>query len=514
MKEPGCLPPPRNVSDQVEVAKLAALVRRHFGDVGPLPQCADLGVFTHHGSTPSGIRLAVEHAMKDSLIKFVICTSTLAQGVNLPLRYLLVTGVYQGRERIKVRDFQNLIGRTGRSGMHTEGSVIFADPELFDQRNKTDYGQWRWGEVQELLDPSKSEECASHLLTIFSPVYNDDASDSEDFSPKRFLKTYLKDDGGLDAVVASWSQKLRNRGFSAGTLAAQLRARAKIVDALESFLMAASSEELVSLDTAAAAELARGTLAYHLAKPEHQTELEALFQTIAGHVQEKIPSSTVRRSYAKSMFGVRDSVAIHVWVTEETERLAGLKTDRELLMALWPILLTGITNSTFDKFSKPELLPDLGCRWIEEETPAELLAFLKAAGVRIGHGKRPLHPNFDHIVDLCENAFAYEGVLVMAAIIESLRMNGLEDAPLMERLLHLQKRLKYGLKTASAIALHELGFADRVVASDIAALLPRETSNKAQIRRMLDSNQAEVRATLAEFPSYYTFAWETVVSGS
>ena len=58
---------------------------------------------------PHGIRLAIEHAMRENLIRFVVCTSTLAQGVNLPIRYLIVTSIYQAGEPIKVRDFHNLL---------------------------------------------------------------------------------------------------------------------------------------------------------------------------------------------------------------------------------------------------------------------------------------------------------------------------------------------------------------------------------------------------------------------
>jgi POLQ-like helicase len=112
--------------------------------------------------------LAIEFAMKESLIHFVICTSTLAQGVNLPIRYLIVTGVYQGGDRILVRDFHNLIGRAGRAGMHTEGSVIFADTKVFDKkRDRRD--RWRWRTAKELLDPSNSEPSASSISAIFEP---------------------------------------------------------------------------------------------------------------------------------------------------------------------------------------------------------------------------------------------------------------------------------------------------------------------------------------------------------
>jgi replicative superfamily II helicase len=106
--------------------------------------------------------------MKLSLVNFVVCTSTLAQGVNLPIRYLIVTGVYQGGERILVRDFHNLIGRAGRAGMHTEGSIIFADTKVFDKRRRV-RDRWRWQTAKELLDPSNSEPSSSSILSIFRP---------------------------------------------------------------------------------------------------------------------------------------------------------------------------------------------------------------------------------------------------------------------------------------------------------------------------------------------------------
>ncbi|MHB1371287.1 MAG: helicase-related protein, partial [Pseudomonadaceae bacterium] len=112
--------------------RLTHLHVENLGADAPASQSAVHGIFPHHGNTPHGIRLAVEHAMRDDLVRFVVCTSTLAQGVNLPIRYLIVTSVYQGMERIKVRDFHNLIGRAGRAGMHTEGSILFADPVVYD----------------------------------------------------------------------------------------------------------------------------------------------------------------------------------------------------------------------------------------------------------------------------------------------------------------------------------------------------------------------------------------------
>lgn len=51
---------------------------------------------------------------------------------KFPIKYLLITSIHIGQELIKTRNFQNLIGRTARSGIYTEGSIIITDPKIYD----------------------------------------------------------------------------------------------------------------------------------------------------------------------------------------------------------------------------------------------------------------------------------------------------------------------------------------------------------------------------------------------
>ena len=157
---------PLAVSDAAEVRKIHHLSEAHFGAEASASQAASLGIFAHHADTPRGLRLSIEHAMKAGLARFVICTSTLAQGVNFPLKYLIVTSTRQGGEKIMVRDFHNLMGRAGRAGMHTEGSIIFSTPAVYDQRHAYAH-RWRWNEAKDLLDASKAEPSGSSILAIF-----------------------------------------------------------------------------------------------------------------------------------------------------------------------------------------------------------------------------------------------------------------------------------------------------------------------------------------------------------
>ncbi|WP_305802950.1 DEAD/DEAH box helicase, partial [Thiolapillus sp.] len=183
---------PSDFSDAQEIERLTHLHVENLGDDAPASQSAAHGIFSHHGNTPHGIRLAVEHAMRDNLVRFVVCTSTLAQGVNLPIRYLIVPSVYQGRKRIKVRDFHNLIGRAGRAGIHTEGSILFANPAIFDERMSRN-NKWRWDQVKELLEPRNSESCISNLLSVFDPIKSNDEKDIIPMKALGFAKAYIDD---------------------------------------------------------------------------------------------------------------------------------------------------------------------------------------------------------------------------------------------------------------------------------------------------------------------------------
>ena len=157
-------------SNAEELTALSKLCAENLGAKSIAAQSARMGVLAHHNNMPNGIRIAVEHAMRENKICFLVCTPTLAQGVNLPIRYLIITSLYIGKDLIKVRDFHNLIGRAGRAGKHIEGSVLFAEPNIYDQ--KTSKENWRWNNAQKLLEARNSKKCDSSLLEIFEPIRN------------------------------------------------------------------------------------------------------------------------------------------------------------------------------------------------------------------------------------------------------------------------------------------------------------------------------------------------------
>lgn len=66
---------------------------------------------------------------------------------------------------MSVRNFQNLIGRTGRSGVYTEGDVIVTESKLYDERI-SGRGYYKWKDTRGLFDEATVEKCGSSILNI------------------------------------------------------------------------------------------------------------------------------------------------------------------------------------------------------------------------------------------------------------------------------------------------------------------------------------------------------------
>ena len=85
------------------------------------------GVAFHHGRIPVAIREEIEAVFKDpeSGVNYLVCTSTLLEGVNLPARNLFVlTDKHGNGHEISKLDFENLAGRAGRLAQDYKGNVF------------------------------------------------------------------------------------------------------------------------------------------------------------------------------------------------------------------------------------------------------------------------------------------------------------------------------------------------------------------------------------------------------
>jgi replicative superfamily II helicase len=82
------------------------------------------GVAFHHGGLTTHDRNLVEHGFKTGVIGVICCTTTLAAGVNLPVRRVILASLFTGMEPLDVRLYRQICGRAGRVGFHDQGEAF------------------------------------------------------------------------------------------------------------------------------------------------------------------------------------------------------------------------------------------------------------------------------------------------------------------------------------------------------------------------------------------------------
>lgn len=118
------------------------------------------GVAAHHAGLLPAFKEVVEDLFRRKLLKVVFATETLALGINMPARTVVLERLekFNGEARVPITpgEYTQLTGRAGRRGIDVEGHAVI---------------QWRDG-----LDPQAVASLASRrtypLNSSFKPTYN------------------------------------------------------------------------------------------------------------------------------------------------------------------------------------------------------------------------------------------------------------------------------------------------------------------------------------------------------
>ncbi|XP_015273407.1 PREDICTED: helicase POLQ-like isoform X2 [Gekko japonicus] len=116
-----------------------------------LKRTIPFGVAYHHSGLTNDERKQIEEAYSSGILCLLTCTSTLAAGVNLPARRVILRAPYVATEFMKKTQYKQMIGRAGRAGIDSAGESILIAQEKDKQL------------VRNLVH-SPLESCHSNLL--------------------------------------------------------------------------------------------------------------------------------------------------------------------------------------------------------------------------------------------------------------------------------------------------------------------------------------------------------------
>ena len=158
------------LTSTAERSEIARILSRHVAGLteadlralgyDPFPEALARGIAAHHAGMLPAFKECVEEAFVRGLIKVVFATETLALGINMPARSVVLEKLvkYNGETHADVTpgEYTQLTGRAGRRGIDVEGHAVVL---------------WQPG-----LDPRAVAGLASRrtypLKSSFAPTYN------------------------------------------------------------------------------------------------------------------------------------------------------------------------------------------------------------------------------------------------------------------------------------------------------------------------------------------------------
>lgn len=117
------------IQDAEWLAKVTEYFAFQLGVDYRLTKCVNDGLAYHHGQMPQDLRELIETSIAKRTIQLVICTKTLSEGINMPIKTAVLANITNTTDgtyskSLELRDLKNIVGRVGRAGKESYGLVI------------------------------------------------------------------------------------------------------------------------------------------------------------------------------------------------------------------------------------------------------------------------------------------------------------------------------------------------------------------------------------------------------
>ena len=149
------------LEDEAPIARALEVGKEWLGEDHPAVASLKVGVAIHHGRLPSPFLRELETLLSEGVLKVIVASPTLSQGLNLNAAVMLVPYLVRRGEKIKGEEFANVAGRAGRAFVDVEGLIVHV---MFDKI------KWREREWRELVASAKARTLKSGLIQIVAEI--------------------------------------------------------------------------------------------------------------------------------------------------------------------------------------------------------------------------------------------------------------------------------------------------------------------------------------------------------
>ena len=468
-------------ASEKEQLRLSNLVRLHYGEDSELSAGINAGVLPHYGDLQGAIRQSVEFAVERSLASCIACTSTLAEGVNLPIKYLIVTGARQDNEIPRTRDFQNLIGRTARSGKYSEGSILVAEDIASASSGRM---------YSDLMKESNTERCESAILNLFADVYDNEQNPHYAYSGQFVLNVILEhiSDPQLEYELTNFFKRnLACDRARAHTLSAM---RVRSLEALESYISGIVSANGNEDDVI---NICVSTFAYVSSDNEMKERLLKLFQAIYKSL-DAVNANQVSLCHLMQS-GIRSAVSLSEWIDSEKgiEFLDGGCSDIGSVIGAFLLTNPETAHPLDDK-----MLAAVTDYWICGSNVPQIASYLNDT----------FRPNrkiqLTKVESIVSKVIQFSLSHFISCLVDAVKQNPtFATEENLGNLSLLQRKVKYGVSNARAAMFCENVLDDRMVAKEVISILGESgPSDIATLRFEAIAHRADITEYASRLPAY------------
>jgi hypothetical protein len=110
----------------------------HFPAEWEVTEALRRGVGIHHGNVPRALQQYMVRAFEDGSIRFLVCTSTMIEGVNTVAENVVIFDRRSGTRTLDDFTFRNIAGRAGRMNRYFIGKVFVLEEAVEDGDHSVD----------------------------------------------------------------------------------------------------------------------------------------------------------------------------------------------------------------------------------------------------------------------------------------------------------------------------------------------------------------------------------------